>query len=139
MVAVDTIARTVHVFAGGLLAGSIVFFTWAAIQTTNDGILGRMAVAGLAKHLTAISRFCAILLVLSGGYMAMDAPFGSDPTYDGLVGAMILLWLVISALVEIGYSKLRGEAAFHDVSTYYLLAAVSGVILLIDGGLLAGY
>lgn len=126
-------------FAGGLLAGSVVFFTWAALQTTTDGTLGSVAVTGLAEHLTTISRFCAVLLLLSGGYMAMLAPFGSDPTYDGLLGVMILLWLVITALVEIGYSKLSGDATFDDVRTYYVGAALSGVLLLVDAGILAGY
>lgn len=139
MAVIDTVARTVHVFAGGLLAGSVVFFTWAVVQTSSDGTLGKLAATGLANHLTTISRFCAVLLLLSGGYMVMDAPFGSDPTYDGLVGAMILLWLVITALVEVGASKLGEAASFTDVRTYYVLAALSGLLLLVDGGILASY
>lgn len=139
MAVIDTVVRTVHVFAGGLLAGSVVFFTWSVVQTSSDGTLGKLAATGLAKQLTTISRFCAVLLLLSGGYMALGVPFGSDPAYDGLVGAMILLWLAITVLVEMGYSKLGGEATFADVKTYYVLAAISGLLLLIDGGILAGY
>ena len=138
MAVVDTAARTVHVFAGGLLAGSVVFFTWAAMQSATDGTLGKLAVTTLAKHLTSVSRFAAVLLLLSGGYMAMNAPFGANPTYDGLIGAMVLLWLVVTALVEIGYSKLS-DAPYDAVKTYYLLAAISALLLLLDAGVVASY
>lgn len=139
MAVIDTIARTAHVFAGGLLAGSVVFFTWSVLRGVTSGSLGTVAVGSLADHLTTISRLCAVLLVLSGGYMATMAPFGADPAYDGLLGVMILLWLVVTALVEVGASKLDDGATFADVRSYYVLAAVAGIVLLIDAGLVAGY
>lgn len=139
MAVIEFAVRTVHVLAGGLLAGSVVFFTWAALRSGTDGPIGTPAVTELARLLTNVSRFCAVLLVLSGGYMATVAPFGSDPTYDGLLGLMILLWLAITALVEVGYAKLRGDGTFDAVRTHYLVAASAGVLLLVDAGILAGY
>lgn len=139
MAVIETVVRTVHVFAGGLLAGSVIFFTWAVLQGVTDGSLGDLAITALADRLTTISRFCAVLLVLSGGYMAMVAPFGTDPAYDGLLGLMIVLWLAVTALVEVGASKLDGGASFAAVRTQYLLAALSGALLLIDAGIVAGY
>lgn len=137
MAILETIIRTTHVFAGGLLAGSVVFFTWATLQNASTSGLDPAGIAGLADQLTNVSRFCAVLLLISGGYMAMTANFGANPTYDGLLGLMILLWLVVTALVEVGNSKLQDGAGVDAVRTHYLVAALSGALLLVDAGLVA--
>jgi hypothetical protein len=57
---------------------------------------------------------------------------------------MLLMWLVLSALVEIGRSRLvdglqqkRVRSPARDAMGVFRAAAVVGVLLLVDAGLLA--
>lgn len=136
MAALDTVMRVVHLLAGGLLAGSVVYVAWVLRDADGESALGREAVETLAGTLTSLSRVCAVLLLVSGGYMAAVLGSALRGTPGMLVGIMILLWLIVTMLVEVGNSKLAGGASVSEIQQYYGVAAVAAILLLIDAGYL---
>ena len=86
-------------------------------------------------------------MFLTGGHLA-----GTGYTIESLTGtgrghlvlAMLALWLVFTALVEIGRSRLvdglqekRVRTPAKSVTTIFRAAAVVGILLLVDAGLLS--
>jgi len=136
MALVDTAMRIVHLLAGGILAGSVVFFAFAVTRNSASGA-GSETASQLAASLATVSRVCAVLVLVSGGYMAAILGSALQGTTGMLVGVMIILWLVVTALVEIGNSRLGDGASVSDVSSVYLLAALTSVLLLLDAGYIA--
>lgn len=136
MALIDTVMRTTHLLAGGVLTGSVVFFTWAIVSGSASGV-GSEVAAQISRTLTTLSRICAVLLLLSGGYMAAILGSALRGTAGLLVGLMILLWLVVTALVEVGNSKLADGASVQDVQQYYVVAAIAAILVLVDAGYLA--
>lgn len=136
MALIDTVMGTVHLVAGGVLTGSVVYFAWA-IARVDATVVGSEAVGQLASSLTFVSRICAGLLLVSGGYMAAVLGSALRGTSGMLVGVMILLWLVVTALVEIGNSRLANGASLRDVRQFYVVAAVAALLLLVNAGYIA--
>lgn len=136
MALVDTVMRTGHLLAGGILTGSVVFFAFAATRSSASGI-GSEGVNQLASSLATVSRACAVLILVSGGYMAAVLGAALQGTAGMLVGVMIVLWLIVTALVEVGNSRLADGAAVGEVKNVYTLAALASVLLLLDAGYIA--
>jgi len=145
---VDTAMYVVHLVFAGLWSGTVLFTSYAVIPAALDGDLRAGSLAAMTGKLKTVSRASSLLLFLSGGHLAgalytVPSLFGSTRGY--LVLAMVALWFVLSALVEIGASKLSDGTAQQKVRQpaaearpFLLGASVIALLLLVDAGLLLG-
>jgi uncharacterized membrane protein len=144
---VDTVVTVLHVLTGALWVGSVVFVAGAILPTAIAGSLDAAPLESMSKTLVFGSRGASVVMFLTGGHMA-----GTQYSIERLLGtsgghlvlAMLALWLVFTALVEIGHSRLSGGLREKRVRTparnairVFQAAAVVGVLLLVDAGLLA--
>lgn len=148
---VDAIARIVHQIFAAVWAGAVVYVTWAILPLARDGEFNAAPLEALSGRLTTLSRTSAVVLLLTGGHLA-----GSIYTFDGeggpslfastrgqLVIAMVLLWLALAALVEVGAKrfetgleakKVREPA--RDALPVFRAASLVALGLLVVAGLL---
>lgn len=145
---IDTAMYVVHLLFAGLWSGTVLFTSYAVLPAALDGDLRAGSLAALTGKLKTVSRASSLLLLLSGGHLAgalytVDSLFGSTRGY--LVLAMVGLWFILAALVEIGASKLsdgtdqqkvRQPAA--EARPFLLGASVAALLLLANSGLLLG-
>ena len=135
MAVIDTAMRTLHLIFGALWAGSVVLFVFGVLPSISSAD----RLAAIAGREVQLSRLSVVVTFLSGGHLAgtyytVGSLFGSTRGY--LVLFMLLLWVVLAALVEIGTSRLRdGNVAAG--TTLYRAGGVAAVLLLLVGGLLA--
>ncbi|SFG02632.1 hypothetical protein SAMN04488063_1174 [Halopelagius inordinatus] len=144
---VDTAVTVLHVLTGALWVGSVVFVAGAILPAAVDGALDAAPLESLSGKLVMWSRGASVVTFLTGGHMA-----GTRYTIETLTGtgrghlvlAMLGLWFVLAALVEVGNGRLsdglrekrvRGPA--REAIGVFRAAAVVGVLLLVDAGLLA--
>lgn len=127
--------------------GSVVFVAGAVLPAAVDGALDAAPLESLSRKLVIGSRGASVVMFLTGGHLA-----GTRYTVETLTGtgrghlvlAMLALWLALAALVEVGCGRLadglrekRVRAPARDAATAFRAAAVVGVLLLVDAGLLA--
>ena len=144
---VDTVMTTLHVLLGALWVGSVVFVAGAILPAAVEGALDAAPLETIADRLVYLSRGASVVMLLTGGHLA-----GTRYTVESLTGtgrghlvlAMLALWLVLAALVEVGRSRLvdglqekRVRTPAAEVTTIFRAAAVVGILLLVDAGLLA--
>jgi len=144
---IDTVMTTLHVLVGALWVGSVVFVAGAILPAAVEGALDAAPLEKIADRLVYLSRGASVVMFLTGGHLA-----GTGYTIESLTGtgrghlvlAMLALWLVFTALVEIGRSRLvdglqekRVRTPAKSVTTIFRAAAVVGILLLVDAGLLS--
>ena len=144
---VDTVMTTLHVLLGALWVGSVVFVAGAILPAAVEGALDAAPLETIADRLVYLSRGASVVMLLTGGHLA-----GTRYTVESLTGtgrghlvlAMLALWLVLAALVEVGRRRLvdglqekRVRTPAAEVTTIFRAAAVVGILLLVDAGLLA--
>jgi uncharacterized membrane protein len=144
MALVDTALATVHLLVGALWVGSVVFFAGVVLPAARAGELNAGPLASMGRSVTRWSRVASVLMLLSGGHLAGTRyTFGSlaSTTNGNLVVAMVALWLVLTALVEVGSSRLRdgvGQRKVREPAANALGlfrgAAVAGVSLFLTAG-----
>ncbi|GAB7117646.1 hypothetical protein JCM9743_01070 [Natrinema sp. JCM 9743] len=141
-------ARTAHLVFAALWAGSVCFVAAVIVPLARDGAFNRtQPLEVISGKLTNISRVSSLVLLLTGGHLA-----GNGYNIEGLVGTtngrlvltMVALWLLLTALVEIGVKrfetgltgkKIREPA--RDALPVFRAAAVAAIALLIVAGLLS--
>ena len=143
----DTAMTTVHVLVGALWVGSVVFVALAILPAAADGALDAAPLETIADRLVSLSRGASVVMLLTGGHLAATGYTVASltGTWRGhLVLGMLALWLVFTALVEIGRGRLvdglrekRVRAPASSATGVFRAAAVVGVLLLIDAGLLS--
>ncbi|WP_144900950.1 CopD family protein [Halobellus captivus] len=143
----DTVMVTLHVLVGALWVGSVVFVAGAVLPAAVEGALDAAPLEKIADRLVYLSRGAAVVMFVTGGHLAGTRYTVETLTGSGrghLVLAMLALWLVLTALVEIGRSRLvdglrekRVRAPAADSTAIFRAAAVVGILLLVDAGLLA--
>lgn len=145
---IDTAMYVVHLVFAGLWSGTVLFTSYAVIPAALDGDLSAGSLSALTGKLKTVSRASSLLLFLSGSHLAgtlytVESLFGSTRGY--LVVTMVALWFVLSALVEVGASKLSDGTAQQKVRQpaaearpFLLGASVVALLLLVDAGLLLG-
>lgn len=147
MAALDTAMVAVHLAFAGIWAGSVVFVAAAVLPAARADTAAAEPLATLTGRLVTISRISALALLVSGGHMAGTFyTVGSltGTTRGHLVLGMVVLWFVLAALVEVGARRLADgldggvRGAARDGRPFFLAAAVVAILLLVDGGLLAG-
>ncbi|MFB6218727.1 MAG: hypothetical protein ABEH77_06045, partial [Halobacteriaceae archaeon] len=93
------------------------------------------------------TRTAALVLPLTGGYQILRLYPGEallEPPRGHLVLGMVLLWVAVTALVEVGRARMADGLDRDKVRTparkgrpYVLAAAALSLLLLADAGLLA--
>lgn len=144
---VDTVVTVLHVLTGALWVGSVVFVAGAILPAAVDGALNAAPLESISRRLLSWSRGASVVTFLTGGHLA-----GTRYTVETLTGtgrghlvlAMLALWFLLTALVEIGNGRLsdglrekRVRAPARNAIGVFRAAAVVGALLLVDAGLLA--
>lgn len=148
MALIDTALATVHLLVGALWVGSVVFFATIVLPTARAGGLNAEPLESMGHSLTRGSRIASVLMLLSGGHLAGTRyTFGtlSSTTNGNLVVAMVLLWLVLTGLVEVGSSRLRDgvgrkkvrEPAAKALGLFRGAAVVGALLFLTAGAIVA--
>jgi hypothetical protein len=146
---VDTAMYTVHLLFAGLWTGSVVFTSYAILPIARSGSINAEPLDAVAGKLRTLTRVSAVLLLVTGSHLAanrytVETLTGS--TGGHLVLTMIALWLVLTALIEIGAGKLtdgtnldKVREPAREARRFFHAASVVAALLLIDAGLLAAY
>ncbi|ELY53267.1 CopD family protein [Natronolimnohabitans innermongolicus] len=143
---VDTfLAQTVHLVFAAIWAGSVFYVAFVILPLARDGAFNSTKpLEVISGKLTTISRVSALVLLLSGGHLAgtgytADSLF--ETTNGQLVLAMVALWAILAALVEIGAKRLESglngkklREPADDVLSLYRVAAVVGILLFVVAG-----
>lgn len=146
------LSRVAHMLFAGVWAGSVCYVALAVLPLARDGAFNTTApLETLSSKLTTISRASALVLFLTGGHLAGTTyelgggrPGLFTSTNGRLVVVMVVLWLTLAALVEIGAKrfeagleakKLREPA--RDALPIFRAAAVVAVSLLVVAGLIS--
>lgn len=128
MAIADLVTNALHTLFAGLWTGSVLFVTLAGLP--EDGV----------DWLRYISRASVLVLLLTGGYMAVTGYSAGSLTSTAsgwAVLVMVVLWFVLAGVVEVAASKY--ESGGPEASqTLFRAAGVVAVLLLVDAGLLAG-
>lgn len=146
MALIDTALTTVHLLVGALWVGSIVFFAVVVLPAARGGGLDAAPLGSMLQSLTRGSRVASVLMLLTGGHLAGTYyTFGglSSTTNGNLVVAMVVLWVALTALVEIGGGRLRDgvdelkvrEPADAALGFYRAAAVVGGLLFLTAGAI----
>ena len=143
----DTVMTTIHVLVGALWVGSVVFVAGVILPAATGGALDAAPLETIADRLVYLSRGASVVMLLTGGHLA-----GTGYTVASLTGsarghlvlAMLGLWFVFTALVEIGRGRLvdglrekRVRAPASAATGVFRAAAGVGALLLVDAGLLS--
>ena len=144
--ALDTLMTTLHVVVGALWVGSVVFVAAAILPAAAGGALDAAPLETIADRLVYLSRGASVVMLLTGGHLAGTYTVASltGTSRGHLVLAMIVLWVVFAALVEIGRGRLvdglrekRVRAPATAATGVFRAAAVVGLVILVDAGLLS--
>ncbi|MFB6073431.1 MAG: CopD family protein [Haloarculaceae archaeon] len=149
MSAVEGGVYAVHLLFAGLWTGSVLFVTWAVLPTAADGTSSAGTLSAITGRLKTVSRTSAVFLLLTGGYLA-GVKYGggalTSTTKGYLVIAMIVLWLALGGLVEVGASRLadgfdqqKVREPARQARPFFYAASVVAVLLLIDAGAIVGF
>lgn len=145
---VEAVVYGVHLLFAGLWSGSVLFVTLGVLPTAVDGDVNAAPMVTVTSRLKLISRTSALLLLLTGGHLAATFYPGTallDTTRGNLVLAMVALWFLLAAFVEVGARELSDGFAEKKVRTparnarpFFVAASLVAVLLLLDAGALLG-
>ncbi|MFB6179332.1 MAG: transporter [Halorientalis sp.] len=141
-----TIGYVLHMLFAGIWTGGVIFMTYGVIPVGRAGNIDTDPFADITSRLLILSRTCALFLLLTGGYLAStmsDSLMGTTKGY--LVIAMIVLWLAMAGLVEVGTKKISAGLRERKVRTpaekgrpFFLGASIVALLLLVVAGALLG-
>ncbi|NGM70188.1 copper resistance protein CopD [Natronolimnobius sp. AArcel1] len=145
---VDTfLAQTTHLVFAAIWAGSVFYVAFVVLPLARDGEFNSTKpLEVLSGKLTMISRVSALVLLLSGGHLAGTRYTSEtliETTNGQLVILMVVLWLVLAALVEIGAKRFESglngkklrEPAANALGLYRLAAVVAIALLVVSGAI----
>lgn len=146
MMIVESTVYVLHWLFAALWTGSVLFVAIAVVPAARDGAFGPEAFRAVVGRLRWITRVSALITLLTGGHMA-----GTIYTVDTLTGtgrghlvlAMVVLWLVLAAFVEIGTARAvrsldqgKKREPARSAKPFYYAGAVASIGLLVVAGLL---
>jgi uncharacterized membrane protein len=146
MSVVDAGAYAVHLLFAGLWTGSVLFVWYGVLPLAREGDLNATPLGVVAGKLETVSRVSALVLLLTGGYMAIrqytvETLFGSGGGH--LVVTMVVLWAVLAGLVEVGTGKLtdgtdrdKVREPAREAGRFFQAGSLVAVLLLVEAGLL---
>jgi uncharacterized membrane protein YuzA (DUF378 family) len=136
-----------HLIVGALWTGSVLFVALGVVPVALRGDASVELFEYAIGRLTTISRLSAVVLLLTGLwqlsvlYPSVEAL--TAPPRGHLVLTMIVLWLVLAAVVEVGAARARAGLAERKIRTpaaearpFLYAGAVVAVLVLLDAGLL---
>ena len=144
---VELTTYTLHMLFAGLWTGSVLFVTYAILPVARDGDFDAGPLHAVGSKLTTVSRVSALVLLLTGSHMAAarytrESLTGTDG--GNLVLAMVALWFVLAATVEIATGRLTGGTGKDKVREpareswrLFQLASLFAILLLVNAGLLS--
>lgn len=143
------LARMTHLLVAAVWAGSVCFVAFAVVPAARDGVFTTTdpltSLLGTVKNL---SRASSLILLLTGGHLAgriYTSETLTSTTNGRLVLLMTLLWLVLTALVEIAANRLETglevkrlrEPARETLALFRAAAVVSLALLVVAGAISA--
>ncbi|WEL16869.1 putative membrane protein [Halorhabdus sp. SVX81] len=145
MTLADVAVSSVHLLFAAVWTGSVVFMTIAVLPAAREGALDSEPLSRFTTQFKRIARASAVVTLLTGGHQAangyMDSLFST--TRGHLVVGMVVLWLTLAALSEIGAARLADGTDERKVRTpaadarpFFLAASVVAVALFVDAGAL---
>lgn len=145
MALLNILVSLVHMVFAGVWTGSVVFVSFGVLPPASAGMLSADVLARIVERLRWISRVSALVLLVTGGPLTssqynIGALFETTRGYAVL--SMILLWVVLVGLVEVGGGRLQelGEIPMSGVPDRTQLlfhgAAVAAIVLLVVSGYL---
>jgi uncharacterized membrane protein len=147
MATIDVAVNTVHLLVGGLWAGATIFLWWGLLPAAKAGDLDAGPFRAVISRFRTWSRAASLLLLLTGGHLAgtrYTATTLVGTTRGYLVVAMVVLWLVLTGLLEVGTGRLldglderKVRQPARSTATLFAVASVVAVALLVVGGVLA--
>lgn len=147
MTLVDIVVSGLHLLLAALWAGSVFFLTFAVLPLARDGTIDSEPLARLTGRFKWIARTGALVTLLTGAYQAStgyEIQHFLESTRGHLVVGMVVLWVALAALSEIGAARLAEGTAENKVRTpaaqarpFLLAASLVAVALLVDAGALA--
>lgn len=136
----DAFVYGLHLLFAAAWVGGVAFVTLVVLPLARDGGLNATPLGSLVGGLRTVSRVSALVLLLSGGHMAATAYTVESLTGSArghLVLAMVALWFVLAALVEVGGGKIaRGtddkkvREPAREARPLFLAATLVGAALL---------
>lgn len=147
MSTVYTVLNAIHLLFAGLWAGATVFFAWRVRPLVADSDISVEPTMALSAGLRWLTRISAVVFVVTGGHMAAtrygDGALLSTPR-GHVVVTMLVLWLVVTGLLEMALGKMETELGEGRVRTAgkearipLLAASVLLSVLLLLGGYLS--
>lgn len=142
------ISYVVHMLFAAAWTGSVLFMTYGILPVARAGDIDTDPFADITSRMLTLSRVSALVLFLTGGHLAgvlytVDSLTGSTRGY--LVITMLLLWLALAGLVEVGTSRISDGLRERKVRTpaqkgrpFFLAGSVAALGLLVVAGLLLG-
>lgn len=138
---------TLHVLFAGLWAGAVALVAWKVVPLIAAGDMDVAAATELLSGLRLLTRASALVFLVTGGHMAATK-YGDGRllgTTDGLVVVgMLVTWLVLTGLVEMGVGRTLSEldtgrlrTAGQENLTLFRVMGGLAVLLLLFGGYLA--
>jgi putative copper export protein len=147
MAIVEVVVRTIHLVVAAMWVGSVSFFAFGVLPLAREGSLNAAPLERFTERLQVGSRLASVLLLLSGGYMISLAGYETSSlvssTSGHLVLGMVVLWVALTGLVEVGASRVLEGAEDLKVRTpakrataILRVATLVGVLLLVDAVLI---
>lgn len=145
---IEVTAYVLHAVFAGLWTGSVLFVTLGVVPLARDGTLNAAPLASVTGRLSALTRASAVVFLATGVYMGVARSYTTDTltssTTGYLVVSMVVLWFVLTGLVEVATSKLRDgteqdkvREPARNARPFLLAGSVLAVALLANSGLLA--
>lgn len=146
MSTVDLVMTIAHTLFASLWTGSILFFVGAVLPAAATGAVSIDMMSLVTNRLVWLTRISAIVFVATGGHLA-----GTAYTAGSLLGtprgqlvvAMLVLWFVLTGLIEVSVKRFDRLAeregigsAVNGTRGLFVAAAAVAVLLLVDAGLL---
>ncbi|AGB15174.1 hypothetical protein Halru_0541 [Halovivax ruber XH-70] len=143
------LARMTHLLVAAIWAGSVCYVALSVVPAARDGVFTTTdPLYTLLRTLKRISRVSSLVLLLTGGHLAgriYTSESLVSTTNGQLVVLMTLLWLVLTALVEIAASRFETgldakqlrEPARDSLFLFRAAALVSLALLLVAGAISA--
>jgi len=124
-----------------------VFVAWAVLPGAQSGAFDPAPLEPVISKLRTLTRVSAVVFLLTGGHLA-GTQYTSESLFSTgsghLVLTMLVLWLVLTGLVEVGSGKfldgldeLKVREPAREARPFLLGGALVAVLLLVDAGLLA--
>jgi len=146
----DVTAYVLHSVFAGLWTGTVLFVTVAVLPLAREGSLNAAPLSRVTARLRTVTRASSVLLLLTGLYLGLARSYTAESltgsTGGYLVVAMVVLWVVLAAAVEVGAGKLSDGTDQNKVREparaarpFLLAGSLFGVLLLGVSGLIAAH